>query len=151
MLSPTSYLRSFRYPNEIAILLALVFFIPLFEVPKNLLLVAYAATWVVNRARAGWAMHCGGRWDWWDTLFVAWIGGGYVIALFAGLHKNEWHAVNDIWRYVSLAWLLKRSGYGEHEWRAIYAMIGLSTGLATLWALVALLRSEEHTSELQSR
>ena len=139
MLSPTSYLRSFRYPNEIAILLALVFFIPLFEVPKNLLIVAFAATWIVNRARDGWAAHCGGRWDWWDTLFVAWIGGGYVIALFAGLHKNEWHAVNDIWRYVSLAWLLKRSGYGEREWRAVYAMIGLSTGLATLWALVALL------------
>ena len=140
MLSPLfSYLRSFRYPNEIAILLALVFFIPLFEVPKNLLLVAYAATWITNRVRGGWVAHCGGRWDWWDTLFVAWIGGGYVIAVFAGLHKNEWHAVNDIWRYVSIAWLLKRSGYTVHEWRATYAMIGLSTGLGTLWALVALL------------
>ena len=132
-------LRSSRYPAELAVLLALIFFIPLFEVPKNLLLGAYAITWVANRYRAGWMATCGGRWDGWDTLFVAWIGGGYVIALFAGLHKNEWHAVNDIWRYVSLAWLLKRSGYGESEWRAIYAMIGLSTGLATLWALVALL------------
>ena len=46
--------RSFRFPNEFALLLALVFFIPLFEVPKNLLLVAYAATWIGNRYRAGW-------------------------------------------------------------------------------------------------
>ena len=75
-----SYLRSFRFPNEIAILLALVFFIPLFEVPKNLLLVGVR----VRRgsqspsARAGGA-NCGGRWD--GGTRCSWSGsrGGYVI------------------------------------------------------------------------
>lgn len=134
-----SLFRSFRYPNEFALLLALIFFIPLFEVPKNLLIAAFAFTWVYNRYRAGWSVNNGGRWDAWDTLFLAWIATAYLIAVFAGLRKNEWHAIGDLWRYVSLVWLLKRSGYGEREWKAIYAMIALSTGLATTWALLALL------------
>lgn len=134
-----SYFRSFRYPNELALLLALVFFIPLFEVPKNLLLVAYLVAWVGNRWRAGWKANCGGAWDGWDTLFFIWLGSAYVLGAFAGLHKNEWHAIGDLWRYISLVWLLKRSGYGEREWKAIYVAIAVSTSVATLWALAALL------------
>ena len=134
-----SAFRSSRFASEVAILLALIFFIPLFEAPKNLLLVAYAATWVYNRYRAGWSANCGGRWDGWDTLFFVWIASAYVLATFSGLHKNEWHGIGDLWRYVSLVWLLKRSGYGEREWKAIFAMIAVSTAIATLWALIALL------------
>lgn len=129
--------RSFRYPSEFTLLLALIFFIPLFEVPKNLLVGVYAITWAVNRHRAGWKANCGGRWDGWDTLFLAWIASAYVLASFAGLRKNEWHGIGDLWRYIALVWLLKRSGYGDREWRAIYAGIAVSTLVATLWGLAA--------------
>ena len=136
MLSP--HLRSFRHPAEFALLLAVIFFIPLFEVPKNLLLVAYAVAWIANRRRGDWKANCGGRWDAWDTLFLLWITSAYVVAMFAGLHKNEWHGIGDLWRYIALGWLLKRSGYGEREWRAIYAGVAVSTLVATLWGLAAL-------------
>lgn len=129
--------RSFRYPTEFALLLALIFFVPLFEVPKNLLLGVYVIVWVVNRHRAGWKANCGGRWDGWDTLFLVWIASAYLLASFAGLRKNEWHGIGDLWRYVSLVWLLKRSGYGDREWRAIYVGVAVSTLVATLWGLAA--------------
>lgn len=133
-----SFFHTFRYPKEFALLLSLIFFIPLFEVPKNLLLVAFAMVWIGNRYRDGWNAHCGGRWDSWDTLFLVWLISAYVIAAFAGIRKNEWHGVNDLWRYVSLVWLLKRSGYEDRQWRAIYAGIAVSTLVATLWGLAAL-------------
>ncbi len=134
---PASF-NSFRYPREFALLLALIFFIPLFEVPKNLLLVAFAIVWASNRYRDGWSAHGGGRWDGWDTLFVVWIVSAYVVAAFAGLRKNEWHGVNDLWRYVSLVWMLKRSGYESRQWRMIYAGVAVSTAVATLWGIAAL-------------
>jgi hypothetical protein len=96
--------HSFRYPIEFALFLALIFFVPLFEVPKNLLFGAYVIAWVVNRHQAGWKAGCGGRWDAWDSLFFIWIASAYLLASFAGLHKNEWHAIGDLWRYrVGLA------------------------------------------------
>ena len=136
MLSPS--LRNFRYPAEFALLLALILFIPLFEVPKNILLGLYAIVWVKNRYLSGARADHGGRWDGWDWLFAAWIASAYIVAAFSGLQKNEWQAVWDIWKYVCLAWMLKRSGYGENEWRMIYAAAATSTLIATAWALAAL-------------
>src|SRR5512144_3014640 len=76
--------RNFRYPAEFALLLALIFFIPLFEVPKNILLGLYAIAWVTNRwVRDG---EHGGTWDGWDSLFALWIASAYLVAAFAGLH-----------------------------------------------------------------
>ncbi|MEP7083490.1 MAG: O-antigen ligase family protein [Betaproteobacteria bacterium] len=136
MLPP--FFKSLRYPREFALLLALIFFIPLFEVPKNLLLVAFVVVWLGNRYRDGWRARRGGDWDVWDTLFALWIVSAYLVAAFSGLHKNEWHGVNDLWRYVSLVWLLKRSGYETRQWRMIYVAIGVSTLVATLWGIAAL-------------
>jgi len=103
-----------------------------------LLFGAYVFAWVINRKQAGWKAGFGGRWDAWDSLFFIWIASAYLLASFAGLHKNEWHAIGDLWRYVCVAWLLKRSGYGDREWRAIYVAVAVSTLVATLEALAAL-------------
>jgi O-antigen ligase len=133
----SSFFRSFRNPVEFALLLALILFIPAFEATKNILLGLYVATWIANR----WVGDDAGRrapWDGWDTLFAAWIGSAYVVAAFAGLQKNEWHAIFDVWKYVCFAWMLKRSGYEEREWRAIYVTVLVSTTLATAWAIFAL-------------
>src|SRR5438309_10419488 len=100
--------RSFRYPAEFLLLLLLVFFIPLFEVPKNILIVLFAIVWIVNRYQAGWSDHCGGRWSGWDTLFLLWLGSAYVLATFSGLQKHEWRGIADLWRYLALGWLLMR-------------------------------------------
>jgi len=139
----SAFYRSFKYPAEYLLLLLLVFFIPLFEVPKNILIVLFAVAWLVNRYQAGWSEHCGGEWNGWDTLFLVWLAAAYVLATFSGLQKNEWRGIGDLWRYIALGWLLMRSGYGEREWRVLYAAVLVSTLVAALWGLAAL--SVPHT------
>ena len=130
-------LKSSRYPVEVGLLLALCFFLPLFEAPKNLLWVAYVLTWVVNRLRSGdW----GGRWDLWDTLIAAWIASGFVVAAFAGLDGDQWRGAADLVRYGSLLWLAKRAGYAPRELRWILGTLVASTvvGLAMgYWRLLS--------------
>jgi O-antigen ligase len=129
-------LKRVRYPVETGLLLALAIFLPLFEAPKNLLWVAYAVTWIANRARA---RDFGGRWDLWDTLIALWIASGFVVAALAGLHKSEWRGAGDLLRYGSLLWLVKRGGYSGRElvWLlgALVAstVIGLAYGYVRLW------------------
>lgn len=130
-------LRATRYPLEIALLLALCFFLPLLEAPKNLLWVAYVLAWVVNRVRAGdW----GGRWDLWDTLIAAWIASGFVVAAFAGLDGQQWRGAGDLLRYGSVLWLVKRAGYAPRELRWVLgtlvasAVVGLAIGHGRIWS-----------------
>jgi O-antigen ligase len=121
--------RNLRYPVETGLLLALCFFLPLLEAPKNILWVGYVACWIVNRARArAW----GGRWDLWDTLIALWIASGFVVAVFAGLHGSEWRATIDIVKYGSVLWLVKRGGYTAQEIRWVLGTLVASTlvGLA---------------------
>ena len=47
---------------EVWLLVALCFFLPLYEAPKSIFWVAYVAVWIFNRARA---RDFGGRWDLW--------------------------------------------------------------------------------------
>lgn len=130
-------LKAARYPAEIGLLLALCFFLPLLEAPKNLLWLAYLVTWVVNRARSGdW----GGRWDLWDTLIAAWIASGFLVAAFAGLDGQQWRGAGDLLRYGSVLWLVKRAGYAPRELRWVLGalvastVIGLAIGYGRIWS-----------------
>jgi len=122
-------LKSARYPLETGLLLALCFFLPLYEAPKNILWVAYVATWMVNRVRA---RDFGGPWDLWDSLIAAWIASGVVVAAFAGLDGTQWRGAADLLRYASVLWLVKRAGYDRWQIRSILGMLVASTvvGLA---------------------
>lgn len=130
-------LKTVRFPVETGILLALCFFLPLAEAPKNLLWLAYLAVWLVNRLRA---RALGGPWDLWDTLIALWIASGFVVAAFAGLHQSEWRGAGDLLRYGSILWALKRGGYSEREltWMlgALVAStaIGLGYGYWRMWS-----------------
>ena len=123
----STFWREWRFPIEFALLLALAFFLPLREAPKNLFWLAYVVTWVANRAflQRG-ERDFGGPWDHWDTLFAAWIVSGYAAALFAGIHTpegNEWGAVNDLVRYVSLGWCVRRAGYTAPQFLALLMVL----------------------------
>ena len=129
-------LRAARYPVEVGLLLALCFFLPLLEAPKNLLWLAYVVTWAVNRTRSrDW----GGRWDRWDTLIAAWIASGFLVAAFAGLDGQQWRGAGDLLRYGSVLWLAKRAGYAPRELRWVLGtlvastVIGLAVGYARMW------------------
>ncbi len=127
--------REWRFPVEFALLLGLVFFLPLREAPKNLLWLAYVIAWVVNRLKT---RQFGGPWDRWDSLFVGWVATGYLAALFAGIRTpdaNEWGAVNDLLRYVSLAWCVRRAGYTRDQALMILGLLVTSAALGTIEAL----------------
>lgn len=117
-----------RYPIEFFWLLGLVFFLPLFEAPKNLCWLGFVLAWLTNRARArDW----GGPWDRWDGLIAVWIASAYLVAAFAGIRHDEWREANDVLRYGSLLWILKRSRYDE---RALLWILGTAIA-ATLLTL----------------
>jgi O-antigen ligase len=119
-----------RYPAEFLWLIALVFFLPLFEAPKHICLAAFVLTWLANRVRArDW----GGPWDRWDTLIAVWIASAYVIAAFAGVHYDEWRGATDVLKYGSVLWLLKRSRYDERALLWILGGVIAATLLALPW------------------
>lgn len=129
-----------RFKVEIALLLALCFFLPLLEAPKNLAWLGYAAAWLANRIRA---RDFGGRWDGWDTLFALWIASGFVVAVAAQLGEfrgGEWGGATDLLRYASIGWLVKRGGYAarERHWAlgALVAstLVGLAVGYVRMWS-----------------
>jgi len=119
-----------RYPFEFLWLIGLVFFLPLFEAPKNLCWLGYVFTWLYNRARA---REWGGPWDRWDSLIALWIASGYLVAVFAGIHDDEWREANDLLRYGSVLWLLRRSRYDERALLWILGTVIASTLITLLW------------------
>ena len=143
--------REWQRPVELWLLLAFVFFLPLREAPKNIFWGLYIITWVVNRARA---RDFGGRWDGWDTLSALWIASGYLAAMFAGIHRgdgNEVAAVNDLVKYVSLFWCVRRARYsGAEAVTLLYALV-FSCVVAEVEALWRwLVTHKRHALELVS-
>ena len=125
---------SLKNPVEFLLLTGLFISVPLLEAPKNIFWILFIATWLINRFRA---KDFGGPWDSWDSLIAIWIASGFFISAFAGLPNSEWGGANDILRYGSILWAIKRSGYSRNElywllWVVIAStMIALAQGL---WA-----------------
>lgn len=126
--------NSLTHPIEFLLLAGLLISVPLLEAPKNIFWLLFIAAWLVNRFRA---RDFGGPWDGWDSLIAIWIASGYFISAFAGLPNSEWGGANDILRYGSILWAIKRSGYSRKElywllWIVIVStMVALAQGL---WA-----------------
>lgn len=114
---------------EIGALVALAFFLPLYEAPKSIFWALYVAAWIINRVRA---RDFGGRWDSWDTLIGVWIVSGFVVAAFAGLKGSEWRGALDLVRYGAVVWCLKRTHYSVRERGWVFASLAVSVmaGLA---------------------
>lgn len=133
---------------EIGALLALCFFLPLYEAPKSIFWALYLVIWLVNRFRA---RDFGGSWDGWDTLIAAWIASGFVVAAFAGVRGgDEWRGAIDLLRYGSVLWMARRSRYDEREIRRIVGMLVLSTVIGVAMAYVALWRGTAGGLQLNS-
>jgi O-antigen ligase len=119
---------------EVGLLVALCFFLPLLEAPKNILIALYLIVWVLNRVHA---RNFGGRWDTWDALIAVWIASGYVVALFAGIDGAQWRGASDLLRYGVVLWLVKRSRFTLKEIHFLLGaliastLIGLFVGYAT--------------------
>ncbi len=141
-------INKLKYPYEFYLLIGLAIALPLWEAPKNLLWGAWIVTWLYHRVRD---KDFGGPWDAWDSLIALWIASGYVVAAFAGLHDSEWGGANDILRYGSILWAVKRSGYGEKELRWLIVTVIISTLIALGEAFWSLYVSHSRTAlELDS-
>jgi len=133
---------------EIGALVALCFFLPLYEAPKNIFWALYLVVWIVNRARA---RDFGGRWDLWDSLIAAWIASGFVVAAFAGEPGgDEWRGPLDLLRYGSILWLTKRSRYSRRELAWIFGALVASTIVGLAMAYVAQWRGQGGGLQLNS-
>lgn len=132
--------------------LVLLAVLPMWEAPKNLATLALVLIWLLPRVRtardpAAW----GGPWDRWDSLFLAWFLSTILVAVFAGLHNEEWGGVIDALRYISIAWIFKRSDFTDIQYRRIIEIMLLGT-IATLayawyaWQIVG----TRHELELHS-
>lgn len=140
------YSAQIRYPVEFLLLAGIAISLPMFEGTKNIFWGLYAATWYVNRLRKGVSWESlGGHWDGWDTLFAAVLLTAPLGAAFAGLQHHEWTALVDTLRMTSMAWFLKRSGYGDTEWLRLHVTLQAALVVAVLWALAAL--AYPHTYE----
>lgn len=120
--NPDRSLRLFQF--EAFAICAFAFVLPQFEVPKNVLWIAYVLLWLANRWRS---RDFGGSWDGWDSLFAAWIASAYLSAMFAGLQNSEWKSAFDVARYGIILWLMRRSRYGEDTLRMVLACLVLGT------------------------
>ena len=103
--------------------------LPQFEAPKNLLWIAYVLLWIVNRSRT---REFGGPWDAWDSLIALWIASGYLSAIYSGLHRSEWGSSFDVFRYATILWLMRRSGYSEAALSRLLACLVIGTLAALL-------------------
>ena len=132
---------------EIALLVGLCLFLPLYEAPKNLLWFLYVLVWIANRARD---RNAGGPWDAWDTLIAAWIASGFVVAPFAALHKHEWGGALDLLKYGSLLWMAKRSRLDDREVGAVTGALVVSTLIGLAQGFIRLYGGTAPTLELNS-
>jgi O-antigen ligase len=124
---------------EIALLAALLFTLPLFEVPKHLVWLA----WVVVAGRALWRDRGapGGALCAWDAVFAALLGAVLLSGLGAGAPPG-WRAAGDILRLVSVPWLMLRRGYRAADCRLPLLAALAGTGLASLWGMIRVLRAD---------
>jgi O-antigen ligase len=133
---------------ELGALVALAFFLPLYEAPKSIFLFLYLVVWVANRVRAG---EWGGRWDRWDSLFAVWFAASVVASVFAGLPGgDEWHALVDLARYGLVAWAVKRSRYDAREIAWILGALVVSTIAGLGQAFAAIFRGQQGGLQLNS-
>ena len=125
---------------ELAVLCALLFFVPLFEVPKQLLWLAWVILWIA--ARGPRALLAQPRTpSEWALCAVA------ASALTAGLFSGHWWSsiadAGDPIRVVSIAWLLARGGYRPRQLAVAFGAALSGTLVALGWGVVSLMRADE--------
>lgn len=118
-------------------LLAVVAFLPAFEVPKNIAVVLFLVFWLLNRWRSGdW----GGAWTGWDSVVLALIAGAYASAAFGALAPDKgMAAAHDVLVYGLVFLALRRSSFEpKFLWRlfAVAIVATLFTLLYGYWGLL---------------
>jgi O-antigen ligase len=120
--------------------------LPLYEFPKGVFHLLYVFLWLGTRIRE---RDFGGPWDRWDTLIALWVASGYASIVFAGIAPYEWREGNDLARYASVLWCLKRSRYSEPVLRAVFYALAGGTLVTLLWGYYEIIKPLRHHNELR--
>ena len=123
---------------EFAVVCALMFFAPLFEVPKQLLWLAWLILWMVVRGpRALYAR----PWSPFEWALCAVAASALTAGLLSGHWASSLGGAGDAVRVASVAWLIARGGYRPRQLIAMLGAAVAGTLVALGWALVELLRA----------
>ncbi len=137
-----------RVPRiELALLAALLFVLPLFEVPKHLLWLA----WVVTALAGWWRDHAdrraGGRaeqsWSVWDSVFAAMLAAALLAGVGVAEPLRSISLVGDTLRMLSVAWLMARRGYRTEQLVPLLWAVLAGTLAAAAWGFWVLLRADK--------
>ena len=131
MISSFSYwLNEQDYRFIFLILLLIV--LPMLEAPKNLFSLAYVASWLFVAYRG---KNWGGKWRSFDTLFLYLFLGNIVVSLNASFVLDlPVSAINDLTRYVLIAWVLSRHIFEKKQIFYLYMAIILSTTISLFYS-----------------
>lgn len=134
------------YPVHLLCLFGFILVLPLFEAPKTVFLLLFFILCAVEL----WKKRRTLRLDSDDVLLLCWMGSGYVVALFAGIHYKEWGGANGPLMLGLLLFFLKHGGFNTIATRRLLLAILLSTLLATSEGLWQLATEHRKALELQS-
>lgn len=133
---------------EAALLAALLFTVPLFEVPKHLLWLAWVAAWLVHRGPRALAA---GPWRAPEIAIAAAAASVAAAGALSGAWPQSLSAGADALRNASVAWLIARGGYSARQLLALLCAAVAGALVALAWGLVELLRASGPASlELHS-
>jgi len=127
---------------EVALLCAFLFFVPLFEVPKQLLWLAWTVAWVVSRARPGAVALrrvCLRNWSSTDLALAVFALSALAAGMFAGHWPRSAAEGLDTLRIVLVAAMVARGGYQLRQLVAACVAAIAGTMVTLAWAYAELL------------
>lgn len=134
---------------ELLLLAALLFVLPLLEVPKHLLWAAWVVLSLVQLGRARAAGAVPPR-SGWDGVFLAILGAAVLAG--TGVPGQAWRAdeLGDVLRMISVPWLMMRRGYTVPQALRVLQAALAGAMLATVHGVAALLTARTPLLELHS-
>ena len=108
---------------ELILLALMVLSLPSIEAPKNIFLVLFVVMALFRQISTK-----SFSWQFWDWLFLLFIGSALLSAIFAGLAPgDEWKGFRVLVTYVSVGWMISRANYTKTEmvWLFWVAVIGV--------------------------
>ncbi len=119
-------------------LCALLFVLPLFEVPKQLLWIAFLVVWWRARGPRGWNP---AAWTAQDTVFAGVVAASLLAGAGAAAWPGALREAGDPIRMFATAWMIARSPYSMREAGMALAAAVAGAVVASCWGLFELLRA----------
>ncbi len=120
---------------EFYLLLSGIFFLPLFEAPKNITLAFFILLWIFNRIKN---RNFGGKITSLDISILLLTSSGYITAFFTELHGKEWSGPNNLLLIGIILTFIYRSNYNNKQLKTILIAIISSTTIAVIYGHVQL-------------